>query len=121
MWPTTIKFPQMDGMEDQMILKRVAVDDEGGTEPQDNKRSRKAKSPVGGVEVIVPETPTPEQIAGEAKREEYARASGQMTGNGISSVHKQICVRAAETFGKIRQLLVERTVDTLNEAFLDPL
>lgn len=165
----TVKFPQIDDMEDQTIFKRECVDDDEGIEAQDKKRARKAKSPVGGVEgsgdiresqITVPETPTPEQIAAEAKRKEYARASGrisaledtaqtlpevglggrrrknrrrisagkdmkmvvmQTTGNGTSSVHKEICVMAAETFGKIRQSLVERTVDTLNEAFLDPL
>jgi hypothetical protein len=45
----------------------------------------------------------------------------QTTGNGMSWVRKEICMMATETFGKIRQLLVDRTVDTLNEAFLDPL
>lgn len=170
MRPTTVKYPQVDDREDQTVLKREAVEevDEGG-EHQDKKRARKAKSPVGAVDgrddihdshIIVPETPTPEQNAAEAKRKEYAGASGRLSvledtaqtlpdaglvgkrrknrrrlslgkdlkmvvmqtiGNGASTVHKEICVMAAETFGKIRQLLVERTVDTLNEAFLDPL
>lgn len=71
--------------------------------------------------ILVPETPTPEQIAANAKREEYTRASEQTIGNGISSVHKEIFVKVVETFAKIRQLLVEPTVDTLNEAFLDAL
>ena len=170
MRPMSGKYPQVDDMEDQTVSKREIVDDDEAIEVQDKKRARKAKSPGGGVEgkgdirdsqITVPETPTPEQIAAEAKRKEYARASGrlsaledtaqtlpdvgligrrtrknrrrlsvgkdmkmvimQTTGNGTSSFHKEICVMAAETFGKIRQLLVERTVDTLNEAFLDPL
>lgn len=47
--------------------------------------------------------------------------SMQTNRNGVSSVHKEICIMATEMFGKIRHLLVERTVDTLKEAFLDPL
>lgn len=166
----TVKFPQMDDMEDHSVLNREAVEEvDEGVEPQEKKRARKANSPVRGVDgrgdiresqITVPETPTPELMAAEAKRKEYARASGrlsaledtaqtlpdsglvgkkrrnrrrlsvgkdlkmvvmQTTGNGTSSLHKEICIMAAETFGKIRQLLVERTVDTLNEAFLHPL
>jgi hypothetical protein len=45
----------------------------------------------------------------------------QMTGNGTSSIYEEIFIMAAEAFSKIRKLLVERTVDTLNDAFLDPL
>ncbi|KAG0589894.1 hypothetical protein KC19_1G056300 [Ceratodon purpureus] len=162
---STVKFPTAD-MEDQTVYKRESADDDEVTDAPDKKRARNA---LGGVQVTgdlresqiaVPETPTPEQIAAEAKRKEFARASGrisaiedtaqtlpdagvvakksrksrrrisigrdlktvvmQTTGNGTSSVHREICEMAAETFGKIRQLLVERTVDTLNEAFLDP-
>jgi len=152
-----------------MPAKREVMDDNEGPVQKDTKKPRKGKSPCGGAEggcnfpesqITVPETPTPEQIAAEAKRKEFAIASGrlsanesaveslhegalagkkkrnkrrlsvgkdlkmvamQTTGNGTSLIHKEICIMAAEQFGKIRQLLVERTVDTLNEAFLVPL
>lgn len=172
MRPMVVNFPQTvdDHIEDQIAAsKREVMDDDEGLVHKDVKKARKGKSPAKGrsnviheSQLTVPETPTPEQIAAEAKRKEYAIASGrlsaiedavdslpegtlavgkkrknkrrlsvgkldlktvvmQTTGHGTSSMHKEICIMAAEQFGKIRQLLVERTIDTLNEAFLDPL
>lgn len=162
-----VSFPQ-DEVDNQLVSKREVGDDDEGPVAKDTKKARKrspsraieGKSNIQDSQLTVPETPTPEQTAAEAKRKEYAIASGrlsaiedavdslpdgalagkrkrnrrrlsigkdlkmvamQMTGNGTSSVHKEICIMAAELFGKIRRMLVERTVDTLNEAFLVPL
>lgn len=165
----TVNFPQIEDTEDQSVFKKEAtIDDDEGFGHQDSKKARKEKNGVKGgdershlreSQITVPETPTPEQAAVDAKRKEFAIASGrlcaledtaqnlpdgyigkrkrnrrrlsigkemkmvvmQTTGSGTSSIHKEICIMAAEQFGKIRQLLVERTVDTLNEAFLDPI
>lgn len=37
-----------------------------------------------------------------------------------TSVYKEVCAMSAEVFGKIRRMLVQQTMNTLKEAFLDP-
>lgn len=165
---------QVEDSEEQGVTKIEATDDDEGAGHKDKKQTLRnggIRSPVRGREegratnrdsqITVPETPTPEQLAAEAKRKEFGLASGrlsilgestlappeapgggkrkrnrrrisvgkdtmillQSSGLGTSgiSTYKTVTSMAADLFGKIRHLLVERTVHTLNEVFLDPL
>ncbi|CAM6098893.1 unnamed protein product [Calypogeia fissa] len=97
------------------------------------------RCPLKESQQTVPETPSPEPTQqGPSKRKEYAISNGRlnlskkkgvaaglrlhnMNGGNKPDLYQEVCSLATEYFGKIREMLVKRTVPlTLNSGFLNP-
>lgn len=100
---------------------------------------RGERRPLKESQQTVPETPSPEPTQAPPKRKEYAISNGRLNlskkkgpaglqlhrdangGNKSHDVYSEVCSLAADHFGKLREMLVKRTVPlTLNSGFLNP-
>ncbi|EFJ18064.1 hypothetical protein SELMODRAFT_113285 [Selaginella moellendorffii] len=111
---------------------------QGSSKPQ--AAARVSDCPLKESQLTIPETPSPEQSSSDAKRKEYAIASGRIADvtfatrkrhgmpvgavstrigplkearhslNKTKSVYDEVCSLAIEQFTRIREVLVERSV-----------